>query len=102
MSDWLQEEAAKARAGLRRLRPRVDLVEYRPRNPTSTGGRRRSSAGRVRSATCTCATWAANEPATEGVYDFVVEAVLSTGDPLSFPNGAGWGTFTVTPAPPGA
>ena len=46
--------------------------------------------------------WAANEPSAEGVYDFVVEAVLSTGDPLSFPNGAGWGTFTVTPAPPGA
>mgnify|MGYP000712214722 CR=1 FL=1 len=46
--------------------------------------------------------WAVDEPATEGVYDFVVETVLSTGDTLACPNGTGWGTFTVTPAPPGA
>jgi len=46
--------------------------------------------------------WAVDEPAADGVYDFVVETVLSTGDTLACPNGNGWGTFTVTPAPPGA
>lgn len=41
-------------------------------------------------------TWASGEPAAAGVYEYVVTLTYATTDRLSFPNGDGYATFTIT------